>query len=94
MNLGLAQRGIGSKSVAMRPPNMNVYAGTLLNRDDLSGSVSRISGRHSLNKSTSMASLNNSVEKIQRSQLNIDKKMREDFDRLQKQLSKREERDK
>ena len=83
--IGLAQRGMGSKSVAMRPPNMNnVYAGTLLNRDDLNVSLSRVSGRHNLNKSSSLASLNNSVEKIQRSQLNIDKKMREDFDRLQK----------
>ena len=47
-----------------------------------------------LNKSSSSTSLGGQNEKLQRSQLNIDRKMREDFDRLQAQLSKRMEKEK
>jgi len=50
-----------------------------------------------LNKSVSSINVSGGVimdEKMQRSQLNIDRKMREDFDRLQKQLSKRMEKEK
>ena len=57
-------------------------AHTLLNRDDL-GSVSRVQSRHALNKSVSSVSVGiGQEEKLQRSQVNIDKKMRDDFDRL------------
>jgi len=49
---------------------------------------------NSLFKSVSLASLGSAGnEKQQRSQLNIDKKMREDFDRLQNQLKKRQEKE-
>jgi len=52
-----------------------------------------ISGRQSLNKSGSMSSVGTTEEKLMRSQVNIDRKMREDFDRIQKQLAKRQERE-
>jgi len=80
MMYGLAQRGLGSKSVASRPVMRG--AQTLLNRDDL-GSISRVQSRHALNKSVSAVSIGiGQEEKLQRSQVNIDKKMRDDFDRL------------
>ena len=47
-----------------------------------------------LNKSSSSTSIGGQNEKLQRSQLNIDRKMREDFDRLQAQLAKRMEKEK
>ena len=46
-------------------------------------------GRQSLNKSVSVTSMANTDDRMQRSQINIDRKMREDFDRLQNQLKKR-----
>jgi len=66
---------------------------SLLGRDDLGGRGSMISGRQSLNKSGSMSSVGTTEEKLMRSQVNIDRKMREDFDRIQKQLAKRQERE-
>ncbi len=50
-------------------------------------------GRQSLNKSVSVTSMANTDDRMQRSQINIDRKMREDFDRLQNQLKKRQEKE-
>jgi hypothetical protein len=50
-------------------------------------------GRQSLNKSVSVTSIANTDDRMQRSQINIDRKMREDFDRLQNQLKKRQEKE-
>ena len=66
---------------------------TLLGAGLLDGRASSISNRPTLIKSGSGANIGATDEKLQRSQVNIDKKMREDFDRLQKQLSKRQERE-
>ena len=55
-----------------------------MNNSSLTANSNRMSSY--LNKSVSSNSLSNIVnidEKMQRSQLNIDRKMREDFDRLQ-----------
>ena len=87
---GLAQRAGGSKSVAMRLKNSS----NLLGKDDfVSKILNTVTGRTSLNKSISVNSIGGSEEKLHRSQINIDRKMREDFDRLQKQLNKRKERE-
>ena len=91
--IGLAQRSLGARSVANRlgVPNL-----TLLQQEN--GRASAMSQPHpNLNKSVSSINVSGGVimdEKMQRSQLNIDRKMREDFDRLQKQLSKRMEKEK
>jgi len=50
-------------------------------------------GRQSLNKSVSVTSMANTDDRMQRSQINIDRKMREDFDRPQNQLKKRQEKE-
>ena len=75
----LAQRTAGAKSMSSRYVSAS-YGNTLLGHDESDVSMSP-SGRISHNKSTSLNSINKE-ERFQRSQLNIDKKMREDFDRL------------
>ena len=76
----LAQRTAGaSKSMASRYVSAS-YGSTLLRRDESDLSMSP-SGRNAHNKSSSLYSVNRE-DRYQRSQLNIDKKMREDFDRL------------
>ena len=97
--MGMAQRDQPSRSVVARahPSPTTPYKQTLFMRDDLSqvsGARYHTQGRQSLNKSVSGNSLGNVDERMQRSQVNIDKKMREDFDRLQVQLKKREEKEK
>ena len=75
-------RTAASKSVINR--QVGQQGGTLLNRQaDLNSSMSvnNQKGRY-MTKSVSMASLGSNEDKLQRSQLNIDRKMREDFDRL------------
>ena len=57
------------------------YRSTLLARDE-NNLIMSPEGRNGLNKSASLNSIQRD-ERFQRSQLNIDKKMREDFDRLQ-----------
>ena len=57
------------------------------------GSMTSAQVPGSLNKSDSMTSLGPTNEKLQRSQVNIDRRMREDFDRLQGQLKKRKEKE-
>ena len=77
---GLAQRTAGaSKSMASRYVSAS-YGSTLLGRDDSNLSMSP-SVRNAHNKTSSLNSVNRE-ERFQRSQINIDKKMREDFDRL------------
>ena len=90
---GLAQRSVGSKSVVNR--SGLPYSSTLLSREHLGMSASRAQTRvgNTLTKSQSSNSLGQSNEKLQRSQVNIDRKMREDFDRLQNQLKKRHEKE-
>ena len=77
-------RTAASKSVINRQVGHGQQGGTLLNRQaDLNSSMSvnNQKGRY-MTKSVSMASLGSNEDKLQRSQLNIDRKMREDFDRL------------
>ena len=75
--------------------SFNNQGGTLLNRHDLNTSLSVNTSQPpgGMIKSQSMASLGSNEDKLQRSQLNIDRKMREDFDRLQNQLKKRLEKE-
>ena len=76
----LAQRTAGaSKSMASRYVSAS-YGNTLLRRDESDLSMSP-SGRNDHNNSPSLHSVNRE-DRYQRSQLNIDKKIREDFDRL------------
>lgn len=82
--LGLEQRNFASRSVVNRrgSPDLSSMLG-----NGLSPSTSNRPAP-SLYKSASIENINlviNSTdEKLQRSQLNIDRKMKEDFDRLQK----------
>ena len=87
----------GAKSVNQRSV-ANHYKMTLMQgRDDLNTSMSLNARSPHLFRSNSVSSIGNtainSEDKMQRSQLNIDKKMREDFDRIQNQLKKRKEKE-
>lgn len=85
-------RSVNPRSVAGR------YKMNLMNsmaRDDLNSSLTHNGGSPHLFKSASVSSVGRTgtEDKFQRSQVNIDKKMREDFDRIQNQLKKRSEKD-
>ena len=84
-----AARGLNSKSVLATGYRGANVSSTLLsskqqinNSLNLSGNLHQSSMTVGLHKSGSVASLSSSNDKFQRSQVNIDRRMREDFDRL------------